>query len=44
MLFTLQGTHITYYGEEQGMVDVDVSFEETMDYNAKMAGEVRGSL
>lgn len=38
---TLPGTAVTYYGEEIGMHDVEVSWEETQDPVAKKAGEVR---
>ena len=40
MLLTLPGTSFSYYGEEIGMTNVDVSFEQTVDYRAKQAGEV----
>ena len=41
LLLTLPGTPTTYYGEELGMRDVVVSFEDTQDPWGKNYGEVR---
>lgn len=39
---TLPGTTVTYYGEEIGMHDVLVEFQDSQDVLAKMAGQVMG--
>ncbi|KAK7482546.1 hypothetical protein BaRGS_00026257 [Batillaria attramentaria] len=38
LLLTLQGTPTTYYGEELGMKDITVSFEDTQDPKGKRLG------
>jgi len=40
LITTLPGTAFTYYGEEIGMHDVDVAWEDSQDPLAKMAGQV----
>ena len=40
LLLTLPGTPITYYGDEIGMHDVEISFDETRDQRGIDAGEV----
>jgi alpha-glucosidase len=40
LLLTLPGTPTTYYGEEIGQNDIEVSFSETQDPWGIMAGEV----
>ena len=44
MLLTLPGTSVTYYGEEIGMMDVEVSPEQTQDYLAKSTGRVNSPI
>ena len=41
LLMTLPGTAFTYYGEEIGMHDVDISYADTMDRLGKDKGPVR---
>lgn len=41
LLLTLRGTPTTYYGEEIGMQNVNVSYEETQDTFGKNYGPVR---
>ena len=40
MLLTLPGTPTTYYGEEIGMSDITVTFEDTQDPWGKNLGPV----
>lgn len=40
LLLLLPGTPTVYYGDEIGMLNVDVSFEETKDTNALKYGKV----
>lgn len=44
LLLLLPGTPVTYYGEEIGMTDVDVSFDQTQDAAGKRAGPVHRKL
>jgi len=40
LLLTLPGTPTTYYGEELGMTDIDVSYEDTQDPYGRNLGPV----
>lgn len=41
LLLTLPGTPFVYYGDEIGMHDVDISWEDTKDPAGKEQGQVR---
>jgi len=41
LLLTLKGTPTTYYGEELGMIDIEVSYEDTQDPFGKNMGPDR---
>ena len=43
LLLLLPGTPFTYYGEEIGMHDVNVSWEQTQDPAGKRWGQVRST-
>lgn len=40
LLLLLPGIPTTYYGEEIGMTDIEVSFENTQDPKGRSAGRV----
>ena len=44
LLLTLRGTPCTYYGEELGLRDVKVTFQQTVDPFGKVFGPVSGQL
>ena len=44
LLLTLKGTPTTYYGEELGMIDIEVSYEDTQDPFGKNMGPVGGVI